>query len=281
MKNIIILLTAKKRLFRILAAALCIAIISGAYIFYRFEEKSIRVQKENELGSIAHLKTDQLTNWIAERKGNVKIAIESPFFSKSIRNVVANGNDLILVKDVKDRLVLLKEAYKYKAVFLLTTEGKQILSTEPGLYILDLLTLLKVREAIENKKITFTDFYFCSTHNEIHYDIIIPVTLKHRSTPVAVMVFKIDPKDYLYPLIQEWPVPGESSETLLVKKDGDSVLFLNELRFKKNTALKLRIPLGETKVPAVQAVLGRTGIFEGIDYRGIKVLIIYRTGARH
>jgi signal transduction histidine kinase len=36
--------------------------------------------------------------------------------------------------------------------------------------------------------------------------------------------------------------------------------------------LNLRIPLTRTDVPAVQAALGTTGIFEGLDYRGIEVV---------
>ncbi|NCP85672.1 MAG: diguanylate cyclase, partial [Bacteroidetes bacterium] len=56
------------------------------------------------------------------------------------------------------------------------------------------------------------------------------------------------------------------------RKEGGSVLFLNELRHQKNTALKLRIPLTEKEVPAVQAALGYKGIWEGKDYRGVKVL---------
>jgi len=44
------------------------------------------------------------------------------------------------------------------------------------------------------------------------------------------------------------------------------------LRHISNTALKLRVPLTSIKVPAVQAVLGHLGIFEGLDYRGVGVL---------
>ncbi|MGZ8948675.1 MAG: sensor histidine kinase [Candidatus Aminicenantales bacterium] len=47
---------------------------------------------------------------------------------------------------------------------------------------------------------------------------------------------------------------------------------MNELRFQKNTALKLRIPLGRQDVPAVKAALGQQGIVEGVDYRGAPVI---------
>jgi hypothetical protein len=76
----------------------------------------------------------------------------------------------------------------------------------------------------------------------------------------------------LYPFIKRWPTPSQTAETLIVRRDGNDALFLNELRFRKNTALNLRIPLENMQTPAVQAVLGQKGIFEGVDYRGIHVI---------
>jgi len=43
-----------------------------------------------------------------------------------------------------------------------------------------------------------------------------------------------------FPLIQSWPTPSKSSETLLIRKEGDSVIFLNELRHRYNTSLNLQ-----------------------------------------
>jgi len=55
------------------------------------------------------------------------------------------------------------------------------------------------------------------------------------------------------------------------------VLFLNELRFRENAPLNLRIPLTKTEVPAVRAGLGQTGMFEGVDYRGAPVIAAVRS----
>ena len=76
----------------------------------------------------------------------------------------------------------------------------------------------------------------------------------------------------LYPLIQSWPLPSRTAETLLVRKDGDDILFLNNLRHRPNSALSLREPLTLVDLPAVQAALGKEGMFLGKDYRGVEVL---------
>ena len=87
---------------------------------------------------------------------------------------------------------------------------------------------------------------------------------------------RIDPEVYLYPFIQRWPEPSETAETLLVRREGKDVVFLNELKFQKNAALTLRIPLGNQDVPSVKAVLGWKGMVEGHDYRGVPVLAAVR-----
>jgi PAS domain S-box-containing protein len=89
---------------------------------------------------------------------------------------------------------------------------------------------------------------------------------------LAVVVLRCEVGTYLYPMIQSWPTLSRSAETLVVQREGENVLFLNDLRHRANTALSLRDPLTRRERPAVQAVLGKHGMFQGRDYRGIEVL---------
>lgn len=88
----------------------------------------------------------------------------------------------------------------------------------------------------------------------------------------GAILFKIDPYTYLYPLIQSWPTPSKTVETLILRKEGDYVIYLNELRHSDSSALRLKLPLSQKELPSVQAVSGIEGIYEGKDYRGIKTL---------
>jgi len=63
-----------------------------------------------------------------------------------------------------------------------------------------------------------------------------------------------------------------AAETLLVRRDGEDALFLNELKYVQNTALDMCVPLENTEVLAVKAVLGQVGIAQGLDYRGVRVI---------
>jgi PAS domain S-box-containing protein len=101
-------------------------------------------------------------------------------------------------------------------------------------------------------------------------------SIKGKPKYVGAVILQSDANQFLYPLIRSWPVPSRTAETLLVRRDGDTVLFLNDLRHRKDVALRMRIPLSQTNVPAVMAVSGKEGVVVGEDYRGIKVLSILK-----
>jgi signal transduction histidine kinase/CheY-like chemotaxis protein/HPt (histidine-containing phosphotransfer) domain-containing protein/PAS domain-containing protein len=96
-------------------------------------------------------------------------------------------------------------------------------------------------------------------------------------SPWGVLAMQIDPEARLYPYIRQWPTLSTTAETLLVRREGDKAVFLNELRFQKNTALKLRVSIDENRdLPAVKAAMGQEGIVEGVDYRGVAVIAAVR-----
>ena len=77
-------------------------------------------------------------------------------------------------------------------------------------------------------------------------------------------------------MIQSWPTPSKSAESLLVRKDGTDIVYLNELRHLKNTELLLRKPVATQKLPAAMAILGVTGTIDAYDYRGVPVVAAMR-----
>jgi PAS domain S-box-containing protein len=130
-----------------------------------------------------------------------------------------------------------------------------------------------LRHALKEQNIIMTDLHRSSYVSNVHMDILVPLSdsVQKKRIPVGVIILRIDPEKTLFPLIQSWPTPSKSSETLLIRKEDDSVIFLNELRHRHNTSLNLRLPLIES-LPASMAVNGVTGLVEGLDYRNIPVV---------
>ncbi len=248
-----------------------IILILGGIKYYNSLEASIRNQKIVELQTISDLKIDQITQWIEERKADAKVISFSPFFSNEVKNYINDTNNLELKNSLLFGMNQTVINYGYEGAFITSLNGEYLLSTDDIDRKIDNHLVSLINKAIKENDIIFSDFYFCNTHNRIHYDIISPLIDREKNV-VAVLIFRINPNTFLYPLIQQWPTKSETAETLIARKENDSVVFLNELRHTKNTALKLKIPLSQQDIPVVKAATGFSGIFEGIDYRGIDVI---------
>jgi len=131
-------------------------------------------------------------------------------------------------------------------------------------------------EAIHTGKVIFSDLYRSKIKNIIRLTLAVPLHIshEHNTPPIGIILLRVDPYEFLYPLIQSWPTPSKSAETVLLRREGDEVLFLNELRHQKNTALNLRFPISEPQLPSAMSMRGITGVVESVDYRGVPVLAV-------
>jgi two-component system sensor kinase len=161
---------------------------------------------------------------------------------------------------------------------LLDSKGDIKLAVPNGKEILGPGAKKLVAEAMRTRKVIFSDLYRNKTTRVIRLSVVVPLlgSRGHETLPVGALILRIDPFHFLYPLIQTWPTQSPTAETLLIRREGDGVLFLNELRHQKNTALSLQLPVGRKTLPAAMAVMGQQGIVEGLDYRGVPVLAALR-----
>ena len=165
----------------------------------------------------------------------------------------------------------LQESIPYQNVILTDPDGAVLLAADSRVTQLDANDRALLAQAVAARDAVFGEPFRCTTCNHLHLDVAAPI-LDDQDRPVAVVILRSDPENVLFPLVQSWPTASPTAETLLVRKDGDDVLLLNVLRHRKDPALTIRFPLSRTEVPAVQAAMGRTGVFEGRDYRGIPVV---------
>jgi PAS domain S-box-containing protein len=263
--------TINKRQSLLLAGILAIFIAAGGYLYYRHQANTIREQKHTELQAISELKINQLVQWRKERIGDGRVFSTLPYLVREVDQWLQNKTNFKLKEDIKKLLTIPQKEYSYQDVFLSSTNGELLLSVGGKLVDFDSAVSENIKKAALVDSLVSSDFYYCKTENTIHYDIIAPLK-NEKNLTIAMLVLRINPYDYLYPFIQSWPTPSISSETLIIRKDGDSVLFLNDLRFHTGSALSLKVPLTRKEAPAVQSVLGLEGIFEGKDYRDVDVL---------
>jgi PAS domain S-box-containing protein len=244
---------------------------SGAYLYFSNDVKTTRREAYNELNAIADLKISQIANWNAERLSDAKTFSQNQFFVTGLKNLCRNKSNASLKSEIINNLELENSKSEYSNIILAGMDGEIILSLYPKLQQIDSVTFSYIKKAVNERKIIATDLYRSFSNNKIYLDYIAPVIDK-SNTVFAVLILRVNPENFLYPLIEEWPVASNTSETLIVRKEGVDALYLNELNQLSSTALKFRIPLTRKEVPAVHGVLGYVGIFEGLSYHGTNVL---------
>jgi PAS domain S-box-containing protein len=252
-----------------LVAVMSIIILISGHFYFRSQKHETKMEKYNELSAIAQLKTNQLTQWYKERLSEANFFSGSSPYIQYAKNILEKKtDDEILLRDALKRIMTDK---RYENIYMLNENGQLLFSVVPDFIFEDTTTIAYSKKSFRTGEVLIRDFYFCNIHQKVHYQIIAPIADVNKQI-IATLVFNINPYDYLYPLIQMWPTPSKTAETVLVRQKGDSVWILNDLRKIPNSVLQIGFPLSQTEKPAVRAALGQKGFFEGTDYMGAKVI---------
>ncbi len=229
-----------------------------------------------DLAAVAELKAGQVESWLWERHGDADTLRDSEPLIHDVERWLQQGDGTARARSIM-RLEGLKRAFHYD-VALLDPSGRSLLPNNGRPDSLGPLRATLLPAALRSGQVQMSELYRDGT-GRIRLDYVVPLVL-HRAgadRPLAAAVLRAPAEQFLFPLIQTWPTASASAETLLVRRDGDSVLFLNELRHRRGTALSLRLPLASPDLPAAISLRGgRAGALEGRDYRGTAVLTAVR-----
>jgi PAS domain S-box-containing protein len=265
------------RLLIVIFVILAGGILVSGHLYFRHLEEKYRLESERTLSAIADLKVAELLLWRKERLGDGAVIHGNSAFSNLVGRHFADPGERKAEMELRGWISKLHSAYLYDTVFLLDTRNRLRISSPPAPAAVDSTVADYAAQALRTGEVTFVDFHRHGNGNQIHLSLIVPIfdgTGERR--PLGVLVMRIDPGRYLYPFISRWPVPSRSSETLLVRREGDEVVYLNKLRFDKSAPLSLRLPVSHPDLPAAKAVLGREDVVEGMDYRNVRVVAALR-----
>ncbi|MBK9373105.1 MAG: response regulator [Holophagales bacterium] len=265
----------RKALFSVLFVSLAAALLWAAAAYFRGFEQTHRREVESQLTAVVDLKAAELARWRQERIGDASLFAANPVFSRLVRACFAGeaGSEDVL----RVWLGRFQAAYAYDAVLLLDSGFRKriVIPDRPERAISFVSPASEAQ--LRAGEVVLEDFYQSDGDGKIYLKVLAPVLDGDAgSSLLAVVGLRIDPNVFLYPFIARWPTPSLTAETLLVRRDGTDALYLNELRFRRGSALSLRMPLARTDVPIVKAALGARGVVDGTDYRGVPVIAAVR-----
>ena len=240
--------------------------------YYRDSEEQFRHGVELQLLAVTEFKTEELVQWRKERLGDAAVAESAPLVA-AVRQLIKSPGAVLAKQDIQNWLGKYLGYYGYDQVLLLDTQGS-IMQSIPQVARVSATIKRSAVDSLKSHQSFLQDFYRDEYNQQVYLAVIVPVFDKENGKhPLGVIVLRIDPTASLYSRIKRWPTTNETAETLLFRRDGNEVLFLNELRFQKNPPLTLHVPLtGNAEQIAVKTVLGKRGIIEGVNYRNIAAI---------
>lgn len=251
----------------LISVLISVAVLAGGVWFYWFVKEQNRQSLESELQAIAELKIDQIIAWRNDRLADAEVLMNSVSLNEDIAPWIKT-HDRSLEEKILRRFKVNTKAHHYDRIILVESTGEVLLSSTDRLRRISAEEAQSMASAQRLQSPVLTDLYLDPDTSLPRISVVSPVPTSAGFS----IIMESDPRQFLYPMIQSWPIPRKSAETTLIRRDGDQVLYLNELRYQKNSALKLSIPLTRVEVPSVMAALGKRGAAIGMDYRGVESL---------
>ncbi|RQW88428.1 MAG: PAS domain S-box protein [Geobacter sp.] len=256
---------------------LMVTILVTGYFFYADQRKAVTQERFDDLSAIADLKVNQLARWRAERLQDAEYFRDNIEFVKSVRRFASQPASIRKRQELLRWLAPLLKNPEFCFIVLLDAQGTELVRAGVPGNTVGSISRDYIRTAHKHGSVFLSDFHY-GEQSHIHLDIPVPLSLTTGSGTRAVgtLLLRIDPFQLLYPLVQSWPTSRRTAETLLVRRDGTDVLVLNELRYRKGTALVLRVPASQPGYVSTKVIQGSGGNYEGNDYRGMPVLAAAR-----
>jgi two-component system, cell cycle sensor histidine kinase and response regulator CckA len=197
-----------------------VLLIGGAWFY---QNQKLRIEKEvySNLEAIAKLKVDQIVNWRKDLIADASVISESPFMSEAVERVIQK-QEVLDIEKMKARLHSVQHHYQFYNILLVDASGESRFSLSGRLIPVHLEARQKLVEAFQKRTPVMSDLHTIPEDDRPHLDIVVPFFkgIRRSGTPIGAILMQYDARQFLYPLIQSWPIPSRTAESELIRREG-------------------------------------------------------------
>ena len=256
-----------------LVAVLAIVGLTAGVIVDNFEEQ--RSAEIERLRAIANLKANQVSDWLTERREDLGYLQYSVAAEESLLR--GRKQDPVETEDhLNSHVEQLVRKRHYRGISLFDRDINRVMATPGTPAMVSPQLRAAIQAALRDGKDQLVNPYRDPAQRQ-HLDF---VGTAYVDDAVSAIVLHTDPGDWLDTTLSRWPLPTETGESLLFRRDGDQVLFISNLLHRRGAALNLKLPIETQDLPAARVLRGEVadnGVVEGKDYRGEPVLGVARS----
>ena len=270
---------ASARLFQSLRRPLLIFLLTAVligltgWLAYRHLAAQVREGAAASLAKIGDYKADQLQLWLDDRRRALATAARSPLLVE----VATGGGQTHHVMGRRFEYSVLESIRVgdgYSGIALFDTQWRP-LTAVGGTISMTPSLVRQAQGALMTHQVLMSDIYTPEPDGEPVLDFVVPVLGQSPGNQgaVALLVARVTEREFIDPVIQQWPVESASGEALLVHRDNGAGRFITPPRFLSNDLPRAVTAGGKDEVLR-RLLAGVPGPVEGRDYRGTPVLAV-------
>jgi PAS domain S-box-containing protein len=266
----------------VLAFTLAVVIVGGFLRWhvanlYEQEMANWRARQASDAGDRAQ----RISDWLAERQADAQLFAIYP----SVRNALRAHSDAGHLpgrpsgsqRELTASLDEIEWVCPYARVYVLDCDGHVMARSSRSVPLSPLLTEI-CRKVPETGASRIDLVGKTAEETLISFSVAVvpePGTLgagQAPGRPLGVVLVVLDAAHTLFPLVAREPVPTQTGETILVRREGNDMVYFSPLRRIPISSPDLRFPLSGAPAPAHLALQGRKTLVLYNDYRGVPVL---------
>jgi hypothetical protein len=231
--------------------AFALVIVGAGILYFSHQQAQSRLHAEETLAALADLKVSQIANWFEDRKACALALANNPMITEHFHEYLQSAPGAAPNK-----------AFLTGLAGFLHTRDISAFALYDGVGTLRLVVPADHKTLVPDHpapgflagsagQVLFKDLEFVASGKDVTLGFWIPVDSVAGGRAKGAILMTLDPHAFLFPLIRKPPLPSATAETLLVRRENDELVYLNELRHRTNTALRLREPIrGKPDLPA-------------------------------
>ena len=249
-----------------------IIVIIYGFLSYKSNVEERYQQVIRELSILSDSKVKRIQSWRNERYGDAGVMMGNSSLISAYNDWLKNPGNDVLKNAVVKMLLSYEKYFNYKNIILFDKNRTVRLSLDSTNSSLDSTLISNINISISDKNPSISNLFIADNDSSIYLDVSAPFFIDDEL--IGGVILRIDPDDFLFPEVNNWPVISRTTESLLLSVVENTVVFLNNFRFKDKTALKYKIKINEENeyITSVKAAKGLRGLSEGIDYKNSRTI---------
>ena len=269
-------------IFSLAAAAIGIFLRWHIASYYKKELASWQARQS----SLADDQAQRVADWLKERQGDAQVLSSTPAV-RAVLRAKAAGRDSRAPNSVNlaESLALLDDlakSYTYAGVYILDRDEHVVMQSDGSIPLSPLFS--ESCQAVASSGMARAALVGDAPTRSLmgHIAPVFPPPdasdAGRRPARLLGMVLLVsDASKTLFPLVAREVVPTQTGETILVRRDGNDVVFFSPARLAPALSRHLRFPLPTAPLAARLALEGHATFGTFTDYRGVQVLAATQT----